>query len=143
MLFQVKPELIGRKPKSHRVMSDGLVLNDYTLARDETSNSLDGALDRSRSISPVIGRSIDLTRSRTRSPSPARRSPPLSQSADFERAGSPSRYLYNDSDDEYRDSGEFLSRGLRQIVREMKRRDEVGTISLPSSSHHRCPTLVV
>jgi hypothetical protein len=56
-------------------------VNDYTLSRPESSTSFyaNGSVqNRSRSISPVVGRSIGLTGGRARSPK-------LSQSMDFER----------------------------------------------------------
>lgn len=98
-------DLIGRKPKSHKVLNDGLVVNDFTLSRPESIASLypyNDGLNQSRSLSPVLGRSIGST-GRARSPSPSRRSPKLSQSMDFERRGrslSSERYLTNDYDDD-------------------------------------------
>ena len=55
------------------------MINDYTLSRPDFSSS-DNEWNRSRSISPVVGRKVELTR--TRSPSPTRRSAALSQSLD-------------------------------------------------------------
>lgn len=95
---QVDKNLIDRKPSSHSVMNDALTVDDYTLARPDTAlstSSLEAELVRSRPVSPLLGRSIQLTRSRTRSPSPTRRSAKLSQSGDFERSRSPTRSLYN------------------------------------------------
>ncbi|CAF2403414.1 unnamed protein product [Rotaria sp. Silwood2] len=98
----VTNDLIGRRPKSHTIFKDGVVVNNYTLARGETSaslNSFDGDFNRSRSLSPVLGRSISSFGGRARSPSPSRRSLKLSQSMNFdsrERSRSPSQYLYND-----------------------------------------------
>jgi len=48
-------------------------------------NSLNGGADRSRSISPYNYRNYRSTGTRTRSPSPSRRSIKTSQSVDFER----------------------------------------------------------
>lgn len=62
------PNLIDRQPKSHQVLNDGLVINDFTLSRPDLSsslNSLENDLQRSRSISPVVGRKVNLTRSRS------------------------------------------------------------------------------
>lgn len=62
------PSLIDRQPKSHQVLNDGLVINDYTLSRPDLSsslNSLENDFQRSRSISPVVGRKVNLTRSRS------------------------------------------------------------------------------
>ena len=79
------------------MLSDALVVNDYTLSRHGSSTSLyasDGALNRSRSISPVLGRSVDLTGGRARTPK-------LTQSVNFERQArsqSPNRYLSNEYD---------------------------------------------
>jgi len=67
--------------------------------------SYDDGLNRSRSISPVLGRSISLIGGRARSPSK------LSQSMDFERRGrsqSPQRYLYNDYDDYIGKDGKII-----------------------------------
>ena len=104
MNFQVNNDFLARRPKSHVVLNDGLVVNDFTLSRPDSSLSLhsnDGDLNRSRSISPVIGRSIALTEGRAHSPK-------LSQSMDFERQArsqSPPRYLTNDY---IRDDGQIL-----------------------------------
>ncbi|CAF0814455.1 unnamed protein product [Rotaria sordida] len=98
----VTDNLIGRQPKSHTIFKDALVVNNYMLARPEKSttlNSFDSGFYRSRSLSPVLGRSISPLDGRARSLSPSRRSPRLSQSMNFdnrERSRSPSRYLYND-----------------------------------------------
>ncbi len=73
------------------------MVNDYTLSRHESSTSLyasDGGLYRPRSISPVLGRSVDLTGGRARTPK-------LTQSVNFERQSrsqSPNRYLSNEYD---------------------------------------------
>jgi hypothetical protein len=78
-------------------LSDGLVVNDYTLSRPESFTSFyasDSGLNRSRSISPVLGRSIDLTGGRGRSPK-------ITRSINFERQArsqSPQRYLSNEYD---------------------------------------------
>jgi hypothetical protein len=94
----VNNDITGRTPSSHAVLNDGLVINDYTLSRPEITtllNSYDNDLNHSRSISPVLGRSISSIRGRTRSPK-------LSQSMDFERrerSQSPQRYLSNSYDD--------------------------------------------
>ena len=50
-------------------------------------HSLDGGVNRSRSVSPANCRNNALTRTRSRSPSPSRRAIKTSQSVDFERRG--------------------------------------------------------
>ncbi len=71
------------------------MVNDFTLARMESTTSLpayDDDLNRSRSISPVLGHSIGLIGRQSRSPE-------VSQSLDFERQGrslSSERYFSND-----------------------------------------------
>ncbi|CAF4686308.1 unnamed protein product, partial [Rotaria magnacalcarata] len=50
----VNNDLIGRKPLSHSVFNDGLVVNDYSLSRGNSSMSLHSLNDgdyRSRSVS--------------------------------------------------------------------------------------------
>jgi hypothetical protein len=83
-------------------------VNDYTLSRADSSVSLhsyDGDFYQSRSLSPVVGRSIGSTGERVRSPI-------LSQSHDFERrqrSQSPQRYLHNDYSNGYTvDGGEIF-----------------------------------
>lgn len=68
------------------MLNDGLVINDFTLSRPETRATyqpIEENLNRSRSISPVLGRSlnsmVERARSRSRSPSPK-----LSQSFDYD-----------------------------------------------------------
>ncbi|CAF0984038.1 unnamed protein product [Rotaria sp. Silwood1] len=103
----VTNDLIGRKPKSHTIFKDGLVINNYTLARPETSaslNSFDGDFNRSRSLSPVLGRSFSSTGGRARSLSPSRRS------------RSPSQYLYNDYQDYTGDNDIYYSSPPRQLT---------------------------
>ncbi|CAF1211647.1 unnamed protein product [Adineta steineri] len=100
----VTNDLIGRKPKSHAVLKDSLVVNDYTLSRPDTSTSLqvyDPSLSRTQSLSPVLGRSMATVARRSRSPSPSRRSPsPARRSASpSRRSPSPRRHSLTDYDD--------------------------------------------
>lgn len=88
------------------MLTDSLVINDYTAARPDTSMSLslyESGLNRSQSLSPVLGRSIATMRQRSRSPSPSRRSPSPSR-----RSPSPRRYQADDYDDYVDDVGKFL-----------------------------------
>jgi hypothetical protein len=81
---------IDRKPKSHIVLNDGLVVNDYSLSRAGSSLSLyssNGGLNRSRSVSPYNNQYYGTTRPRTRSPSQSRRSAGTSKSVDFDYQG--------------------------------------------------------
>ncbi|CAF0971233.1 unnamed protein product [Adineta ricciae] len=110
----VDNSLIGRTPKSHLVMDDGLIVNDYSLSRAGSSASLysqDDVANRSRSTSPMYNRGYRSTGARTRSPSPIRRSVRSSRSFDFDQERPPERRshtrLYNkysnDSGDDYHD----------------------------------------
>ncbi len=99
------------------MLNEGLVVNDYSLSRAESSTSLyslNGGTNRSRSVSPVNNRSYSSTGARARSRSTSRRSLRSAHSVDFERQGrsnlrSPTTRLYNDDvdDDDYhnRDDG--------------------------------------
>ncbi|CAF0732099.1 unnamed protein product [Adineta steineri] len=102
----VNDNLIGRKPKSHVVLNEGLVVNDYSLSRAGSLTSLHDGSNRSRSVSPVHNRSHSPIKVRTRSPSPSRRPIRSSQSFDFEQQGrsiTPERRsnLYNNDNDDY------------------------------------------
>lgn len=103
--------MIGRKPEAHNTFKDPLVINDYTLSRLENSalsSSVDHKLNRSRSLSPVLGRSVGSIGVRERSLSPSRFSPTLSQSMAFEtRRRSSSPYLYDDYGN-YRNRGKIM-----------------------------------
>lgn len=117
--------LIGRQPLSHVVLNDGLVVNDYSLSRVDSSlslHSLNGGTNRSRSISPGnIRNAAGSARARTRSPSASRRSARTSQSVDFERrrpSPSPQRRsnlrssttrLYDQNDYHQQDNGKRSS----------------------------------
>ncbi len=109
------------------MLNEGLVVNDYSLSRAESSTSLyslNGGTNRSRSVSPVNNRSYSSTGARARSRSTSRRSLRSAQSVDFERQGrslTPQRRsnsrsttrLYNDdNDDDYhnRDDGKLSFR---------------------------------
>ena len=104
------------------MLNDGLVVNDYSLSRAESSMSLyslNGGANRSRSVSPANHRNSGSARARTRSPSPSRRSIKTSQSVDFERRGrspSPPRRsnlrssttrLYNNTEYHNKDDGKL------------------------------------
>ena len=117
--------LIGRQPKSHIVLNDGLVVNDYSLSHIDSSlslHSLNGGTNRSRSISPGNNRNGGLARGRSRSPSASRRSVRTSQSIDFERrrqSPSPQRRsnlrssttrLYDENDYHQQENGKTSSR---------------------------------
>ena len=93
------------------MLTDSLVINDYTAARPDTSMSLslyESGLNRSQSLSPVLGRSITSMRGRSRSPSPSRRSPSPSR-----RSPSPRRYRVDDYDDEVEHVGKCLFSQIR------------------------------
>jgi len=103
------------------VLNEGLVVNDYSLSRAESSTSLyslNGGTTRSRSASPVNNRSYSSTGARARSRSNSRRSLRSAHSVGFERQGrsltpqrrsnlrSTTTRLYNDDDDYHnRDDG--------------------------------------
>ncbi|CAF4324907.1 unnamed protein product [Rotaria socialis] len=109
----VNNDLIGRKPLSHSVFNDGLVVNDYSLSRGNSSMSLhslnDGAY-RSRSVSRGNRRRSGSRGPRARSVSTSRRELSPFQSSEFEvrgRSRTPERrsnlrstttYLHNDYD---------------------------------------------
>jgi hypothetical protein len=98
-------------------------------------NYLDGEHGRSRSISPVIGRSFDSMRSRTRSVSPAGRSSRLSRSAIFERSKSPytrSNTAYDDYDQR---QGEFVSICLDET-------DKIRQYCTLDKSHHKSKMII-
>ncbi|CAF0793374.1 unnamed protein product [Adineta ricciae] len=117
----VKNDLIGRKPDSHTVLTDSLVINDYTAARPDTSMSLslyESGLNRSQSLSPVLGRSITSMRGRSRSPSPSRRSPSPSR-----RSPSPRRYRVDDYDDYVEDVDTYSRSPSRSAMSPTLHRD--------------------
>ncbi|CAF0802820.1 unnamed protein product [Didymodactylos carnosus] len=123
----VENRLIGRQPKSHIVLNDGLVVNDFTYAQSRPESALSYSYNennerRSRSVSPVTGRHVSFSRHtsfpvRSRSSSYSR--PKTSQSLDFDdrrlshsrtrhsrqqqkrsrsRSSSPIKQHYNDND---------------------------------------------
>ena len=76
------------------------------MSRPDTATSFQvngTGLIRSRSVSPVLGRSMGSTGGRARSPSPSRRSPSPSR-----RSQSPEQYLYNEYDDYTGDNGKII-----------------------------------
>ena len=95
LFLKVDDSLIGRKPDSHIVLNDGLIVNDYSLSRPGSSTSMyssNHGADRSRSVSPAQHRRLGSAGGRSRSTSPSRRAVKTSQSMDFEhrdRAQSP------------------------------------------------------
>jgi hypothetical protein len=104
ILSKVNANLIGRKPKSHVILNEGLVVNDYSFSHTGSSMSLcslNDSINRSRSFSAGA---------RARSASQSRRSLKTSKSVDFERRGrsktpqrrsnlrSSSTRLYGDND---------------------------------------------
>ncbi|UJR20723.1 hypothetical protein I4U23_023845 [Adineta vaga] len=118
----VKNDLIGRKPDSHTVLTDSLVINDYTVARPDTSMSLqlyDSGLNRSQSLSPVLGRSMATIerQSRSPSPSPTRRSPSPSRRSPSPSRRSPSPRRYQPIDyDVYTDNADLYSSSPRRSM---------------------------
>ncbi|CAF0895959.1 unnamed protein product [Rotaria sp. Silwood1] len=90
VIRHVNEDLVGRKPLSHIVLDDGLVVNDYSFSRDNSFMSLYSLNDGcncSRSVSPANRRRRGSRRARARSTSPSRCSRRISQSVDFERRG--------------------------------------------------------
>jgi hypothetical protein len=98
---QVNEMLIGRRPESHVVLDDGLIVNDYSLSRPESSTSVHSSTKsnrRSRSVSPARNKHVGFADVRQRSPSPARRALSTSQSFDVERRSrTPSPYQTSNS----------------------------------------------
>ncbi|CAF2111466.1 unnamed protein product [Rotaria magnacalcarata] len=86
----VNNDLIGRKPLSHSVFNDGLVVNDYSLSRGNSSMSLHSLNDgdyRSRSVSRGNRRRSGSRGPRARSISTSRREWEPYQLSDFEVRG--------------------------------------------------------
>lgn len=108
--------MIGRKPQSHYVFNDGLIVNDYSLLRAHSSTSLYSDNDGdyySRSTSRGNRRRSGSRGARARSASASRRSLKPANSTSFEvrgRSRTPKKYssLCNNCDLQKPDEGSFV-----------------------------------
>ncbi|CAF3135132.1 unnamed protein product [Rotaria sp. Silwood2] len=148
----VNEDLIGRKPLSHIVFDDGLVVNDYSFSRDNSYMSLyslNDGYNYSRSVSPANRRRSGSRGARVRSTSPSRRSARTSQSVDFERQGrsrTPERrsrlrptttYSYNDYDSQHTDDDCAICRLHRAHSERSRRAKSLEQQRFTTTSKHK------
>ncbi|CAF0820725.1 unnamed protein product [Didymodactylos carnosus] len=136
----VDNSLIGRQPKSHIVLNDGLVIKDFTFSqlRPESAlsysyNESNAQKSRSRSISPVIGRNVSFSKhisSPIRAQTPSYSRPKTSQSLDF---GHVSRSRTRDNDEQQRKRSRSSS--------PINHYDESDVTKLYNSINHRASDL--